>query len=383
MSRSRVAYLSILPKPEQQKLDLTFRLSFLEGVAGLNPGTWTRNPRANAIKAKQWFLDAGFPLTPSWFEMDPDASWAVDLDRRVWRGTERFSSGLKAIGVTREDILNELIKSINSPEGKRQERVYWSFGASNTPEKIQNKPPVVSEVIGPGIARAVDQLINAKLKARQNRPLLQKERELGDGNMPGMMDPVDRAWNSPSSETESRDPTVLLIDLMADEHSLGSAILRMVENVIDRMTKNEVNRFVLKRFFQYMTDPNFNHVDSEDNQVRSQMWKMLNRIRDQVREDMLAQFDPQGTMDPGARQKFLTRIYGILGTGSSKGGNQELPSNVLLVAEALQKEPAIQALLEKFRAERERMTLRTAHRFLYAQWKKALGVFGVWLCERR
>jgi len=374
MSRCLIAFLNDLPTSEKQKLDLIFRLSFLEGVARKDAGEWVRKPAQGALQARMFFESQKIPMDKSWFGPLPGTPWVVELDRRAYGMVKRFEKGLLTINVAQEDITNELVAATNSPTGRRQDKVFYSFGLSwKDPTELRNTPPIAKDVIGPGLTRALTQFIKDAIARKGNRPQMMQQIDQLTG---------DRPDTSRSEET-------LLIDLMGEQLGVGNAILNLAEPAIDRVTKDEVGRFALKRFFTYMTDPSYNVYEPgpgrDKRPNRSKMWAMMSRIRDKVREDMLEHFDPEGTKSEDEREKFLRRLYRIIGTAShGSEGNVGLPKGIEKVLAEVRKLPSVEKLIERFQQERARldlhsMTASVVKAFQVRKARQSLGLLGVLL----
>lgn len=366
MSRCLLAFLNDLPTSEKQKLDLIFRLSFLEGVARKNAGEWARSPLRGAVEARSFFETQKIPMDPRWFGALPGAPWVFELDRRTYGMYQKWRKALDAIGLDQEDITMELIKSTTDPTGRRQDKVFYSFGLSRKdPQELANMPPDAKEVIGKGLTRALAQFIKDVMTRKSNRPQLMgpTTQQIGPSESLSREVRLDTLTSRPFDD-DGKSEVTQLIDLMGDQLGAGNAILRLAESAIDRTTTDEVARFALKRFISLMTDPAYNVYTPDGKRDkrpnRSKMWSMLSKIREQVRTDMLEQFDPDGTKSEEDKTRFGRRLYNILGSsGRGSQGNVGLPAGIEKVLEEIRKTPAVEQLIKRFREERERLEMRS------------------------
>jgi len=403
MSRNLTAYLKNLPQKYKEELDLTFRLSFLEGVAGRPPGDWCKTPRQGAGEASEWFVNHEIPMDPSWFQMGK-TTWAMELDRRVRGYVYKFQEDLAAIGIEAGDIINDLVAATTSTAGERKEKVFFSFGLSARKDldELSTMTADVS-VIDKGMTRAVWQYIRDNIKSPKNRPMTQgpTKRQLGPSDK-GLefKDQMERAMDL--APEQGRDPDHILLDLMSEELGANNPILQLADAAIDRLTPPrkppadgsvsswELARFTLKKFFNYMMDPRFNTLEVEPGKKdkrpnRAKTYAMMTNIREQVRKDILEEFDPGQDLTPEDRKKLVTRLYDIIGSGGrGKNGEAGIPSGIERVLEEIRKTPAVSALIERHQQEQERLTLRTAGivwTYKFRKMKASLGLLGSLIFE--
>lgn len=397
MRRCLLAFLDKIPPDQRKKLDLTFRLSFLEGVMRRPVGDWAREPRKGAVEARQFFEDQKIPIDQGWFVASPTAPWVRELDIRAATVAKGYERNLKRIGMSVGDLVQDLIMGIGSPQAKRQNNVFYSFGLSwSNPEELTLLDPEDAKgVIGPGLKQALVWYIEDALKRGNNRVMM--ERAPNEESAPGQNTWMDQV----SDPSNSRNPKELLIDLLVDESGLRNAVLQLAEAAILKLTPpqknprreqaNEMIRFVLNRYFKYLSDPAFNKRDPDVKSKRpnrSPMWSLRKRINAQVQADMLEKFSTKADGTPMLKEELdalKRKLYSILGsTERGSGGDVGLPPIVDEVLEKIRENPTVEALLERFEEEENRlnfhnMTASVVRAFLVKKAWEGLGLLGTLL----
>ena len=102
-------------------MDSLARLSFLEGVAGVAPGSWLRQKSRGFQAAENWAAEQDGHLHPNW---------------TTNRNTGMYDAAAKAVtsvlrsvsGIDPEDIAQEIISESMLPGGRKNRRAFYSAG---------------------------------------------------------------------------------------------------------------------------------------------------------------------------------------------------------------------------------------------------------------
>lgn len=338
----RHAYFRRIPSDQRKLLDLMFRMSYLEGAAGLTPGTWSKNPRQSVARAQQWFTDHKISMAPGWFDRDSE-DWALGLDSRVRGVVSRFSEKLNTAGIAADQILTDLISGTSTPSEPASQRVFWSFGKTHDPKDLEKKEPDFGKVMGSGIYRAALQQIMRTLKRKENQVQL-RQQEMSDVDLKQDSGPRDRSFAlldavyAMDSEAFRKLVESFAAKYAEREFPLSAGTRgRPLDPSLSHLSMGEVDRFTFNRFVHYLMDPSL--------QEREKGKLTMEPIRTRVQSDVLRMFDPDGKLSADASAKLIRRIYRVLGSEDPTTG---LPEKVMDAVKQLQQTPAVKEILRKY-----------------------------------
>lgn len=102
-------------------MDAFARASFLEGVAGVTPGSWIKKKERGFMDAQEWASSQGGLLNPLW-----TTTRDIGFYNYLVQALKSFLS--RVPGIDAEDIAQEVILESSQPTGASRRKVYYSAG---------------------------------------------------------------------------------------------------------------------------------------------------------------------------------------------------------------------------------------------------------------
>ena len=275
-------------------LDMMTRLSFLEGVAGVAPGSWLRRGKRGMLLAKEY--------------LGPDLSplWTTPKNQRLYLYALKVAD--KKLGgvldVTGEDLLQEIMSASATMSAPKRKRVFYSAGEAVRRDlpgvregRITPKSPVVMGSIRNWVQRAaIDEA--RKWNRRKDRHTFSEVPEPADQG-PTML-------SQRGGTSELRDKLVLMA--LQSPGGPGLEIRKIIDDKISQAFPKNAQTIV-RMFFQKIGDSRFRsqvrmrEILGENFKPQKWFTQALRLVRKEIQEEL--DVTPQ-------------RLTNVLGSGASR-----------------------------------------------------------------
>jgi len=224
-------------------MDALARLSFLEGVAGVPPGTWIRRKAQGFGDADEWAASKDGGLHPNW---------------STNRNTGMYDEAAKAVasilrgvsGIDPEDLAQEIVSESSLPGGRANRRQFYSAG-----QAIGKDRPKVQALLEGDLTPAQVRGIaatGAKRLALNEKKRLREKMEVGVPSQEGERDSFIQQQPTVSVDDPNVRENILLMALNSPQSFPGGTKIRAIlDNAIDRVFGRKPEKAeLMKEFFR-------------------------------------------------------------------------------------------------------------------------------------
>lgn len=241
---SRVAARHILAA---FSMDALARLSFLEGIAGVTPGSWLRKKARGFESAENWVAEQGGHLHPN---------WTTNRNTGMYDAVAKaVASVLRSVsGIDPEDIAQEIISESMLPGGRANRRAFYSAGTAIAKDRGK-----MAKLLGGELTPRSVQGIPANGAKRLALNEKKRLRERMEGGAPDSTVETRDDFFSQQPTISVDDPNVrqnvLLMAINSPASFPGAEKIRaVIDTTIERVfARNEKKAALMKEFFRELS----------------------------------------------------------------------------------------------------------------------------------
>ena len=298
-------------------MDGLARLSFLEGVAGVNPGTWIRQKSRGFTSADEWAsMNDGY-LHPNW-TTNRNTGFYDAVGKAV-------ASVLRGVsGIDPEDIAQEIISESSLPSGRANRRMFYSAGAAIAKDKGKMRKLLDGDLTPASVKGIPAQSAKRLALNEKKRKREQMESAAPDSRLDSRDDFFSQQPTISVDDPHVRQ-NVLLMALNSPESFPGSEKIRaVIDTVIDRVySKNEKKAALMKAFFRELASGKSKYLSPSKDQ-RAQLKKDPSYFYRAVMRAVSSAAAKSVGIKPG---RMTNEVFGAGGKNVEKFVEQYLSNN--------------------------------------------------------